>query len=86
MDDMEITKKIDAKVLVKKLTDLLDKCNGNSFDVVLHVTTEYTETGMDMCPTKKNTLTAALKTEGLRHTPVKKETTLLRGTDVDILS
>ena len=86
MDDMELTKKIDAKVLVKKLTDLLDKCNGNSFDVVLHVTTEYTETGMDMCPTKKNTLTATLKTDGLRHTTVKKETTLLRGTDSAILA
>ena len=69
MFDMEIKKKIDARQLVKRLTELLDKCNGNSFDVVLSVRTDYTETGPDNMSTKKNHLYASLKTDGLRHTP-----------------
>ena len=81
MKNMEVTATIDARELVEKLTELLGKCNGNTFDVVLTAKVTHTEMGLDNQSVKENTLLASLESQGLKYTPLKREETFLVGSD-----
>lgn len=73
--------KIDAQELKVWLQSLLEECHGNSFDVVLEVSTQCVGYGM----AEHDETVGMVKTEGLRFSPHGKEEKILGPKGFDYL-